>query len=152
MPLPFAALAMAPSMLDKLKYIAIALLLIALVAFGVYHKIVVSALEHQVQTQATTISNLTTDNAILKTNVDSLQSAIDSQNKTIQELKNASIKASEDAKKALDMEKAKTEIWRKKYVEIWDKPMPVPGNECESIRMRLNEYFRQRQEEAKGAK
>lgn len=150
--LPFAAMTLAPSMLDKLKYIAIAVLLIALVAFGVYHKIVVAALEHQVEKQATKISQLTTDNATLKTNVSNLQSAIDDQNRTIQELKNASAKASEEARKAMEVERAKTEVWRKKYMAIWDRPMPVPGNVCESIRVKLDEYFIQRQEEAKGGK
>lgn len=127
------------------RWVALALAL-ALVALGVTYKVHVGALNLTINQQATKLSELTTENAKLRRDVEVLGDSIDRQNIKIYELEAAQKEASEAADRAIKEAMDQAAKWRKSYQNLLNQPRPS-SDECTATKVLVEQYFKLREEQ-----
>lgn len=133
--------------LHEIKMYLIAGLTLCLITLGGYHWVRVSGLEVEVKAQKVKVAE--TEQALsvaVQTNQD-LEKALKDQNKQVE----GWLAEAEARKKASDaaLRKAKADAakWKARYDKLLSDPPPVPGNDCESLNVRINQYLGVRSEQ-----
>jgi hypothetical protein len=135
------------SMKEKVFGLVSAGLLIALVAFGVFHFFQVKLLENTITDQATQIGEQQATIATQRVSIQNLTVAIDKQNKAVQDLAMASQVHSAKAQAAIVEQANISAKWIKLYTELFNSPKPAE-DDCKALSIRFNQYFELRAKEA----
>jgi Tfp pilus assembly protein PilN len=135
------------------RYLSIGLAA-ALLAFGVYHWLLITALKHEVKTkddeiaaQVKRIAFLQADNASLtKLNAD-FKTKSDEQNAAVDALKQAQEDLRKQAAVAVAAAERRAKRFEAQATTISMAAPVVPDNLCESVEIKLNAYIEERHKE-----
>lgn len=141
----------------KLAIIKIGLIMFLIVApivgLGVYHWTTVSALEDQVQelteqkaTVEAKLKLVEADNAILKQNVGSLETALTQQNAKVSAWVANQQAQTGRALAAMELAKKESAKWKGQYSKLLGAPRS-PGTACEAFSDKLDQYLELRRKE-----